>query len=80
MTTSRVFSKHAKTLTLTIRQLEEPQWGKTHEGVSALGLMSWSFKLDGLQEVVSLLRASVSSSVRWGECNGTCPGAVGRVM
>lgn len=80
MTTSRAFSKHAKTLTLIIRQLEEPQWVKTHEGVSALGLMSWSFKLDGLRDVVSLLRASVSSSVRWGECSGTCLGAVGRVM
>lgn len=64
MTISRVFSKHAKTLTLIIRQFEEPQWVKTHEAVSALGLISWSFKLDGLRDVVSLLRASVSSSVR----------------
>lgn len=64
MTISRVFSKHAKTLTLIIRRFEEPQWVKTHEGVSALELMSWSFNLDGLRDVVSLLRASVSSSVR----------------
>ena len=38
--------------------------GKNHEGVSALGLKSWSFKSDGLRDVVSLLRALVSSSVK----------------
>ena len=37
MIISRVFSKHAKTLTLIIRRFEEPQWVKTTRESVPLG-------------------------------------------